>query len=1091
MAAIVESRAAAALQRPHGQPVEIESTSQHQIGTQPPVSPDIGRAGTGPYLGAARLSLLMQPPALAHSADASWRRVLLRTVALALLCGLLQALLPGYTLGTVELPPLSVVLGVAVAAAISRGRWTVPAAIAGVLTADWLTGIALPQALGGALVLGLQALLAGWLVRHADDHDLLQLDSDTRLRRFVLLIAPATALLGVLATPLLHWGLEPSAALWQWRPELAAAVGRLLADSAGIIVTAPVLLCWLARPQGVWRQRRRVVALPLLLVVAVMLPGFDQVASRDELRLQVRFDREANLRQVRLQKLTLDPLNAVLALRGVLAAAGPALDSALFDQLSAGWIERTPGLRSTGWLEARPATANADADLLLRHVSAAPGGGSSALPGARLATDGRLLIDAVLRQAVDKTLASSAPVVIYGAAGGLQASVGASALVLQSVPAGKDAARRLVFALVDFGALVAPALPEAGDPNLHACLTGVAAEAGASALRLAGPAGCERDTAAKALRAMPFTVTFADQRLGLLVTEPATADNRLFTAVWLLALPTAVGLAMLSALLLALSGRLRRIEDRVNVRTAALQTEIDERRQTESKLLVSEQRFRAIFDNMSIGVTVVDSDGRIADVNPAFCSMMGCSAADLLRRPLSDIRLPDVSEDDGTAVALGGGQARRQRYLTPDGRVLQVAASLRTLVDATGAPVATLGALQDLTQVLRLREAEREREQAEIASRTKSEFLANLSHELRAPLNAILGFTQMLEQNSGDGEADNPHQQHGLAQIRQAGWHLLDMINDVLDLSRMEAGSLRLTLESVSLPDLAQDAVAMVEPLAQQAQVNLSLSLSPQAEHVQADPVRLRQVLINLLGNAIKYNRAGGRVLLRTRPGGVGELEIEVEDNGIGMSQQQMSELFTPFNRLGRDRQGATGQPGTSGTGIGLVICRKLSLLMGGELSVSSQEGQGSVFNLRLPRPTGEPSRTVVSAARPLMPQVSIGTVLYIEDNDADADAMRALLQQRPGIQLICARRAAEGLARAAEADLVLLDLDLPDRPGIEVLRALQADTRLRSTPVIVVSAESRPQRIDECFDAGASQFLTKPLDPKATLRAIDDSLSA
>ena len=1034
----------------------------------------------------------MKPPALALSTATRWQRAVLRSVALALLCFLLQASLPSYTLGMVDLPPLSVVLGVAVAAAMSRGRWTVPAAMAGVLGAEWLSGLAPLPALAAAFVLGLQALLAGWLVRHAKDHELLHLDSDTGLRRFVLVIAPATALLGVLAGPLLQWALEPSAPLWHWRPALAAAVGQLLADAAGIIVTAPVLLCWLAMPQNVWRQRRRVVALPLLLVVVVMLPGFDQVARRDELRLQVRFDREANQRELRVQKLALDPLNAVLALRGVLAAAGPSLEPSLFDQLSAGWFERIPGLRSTGWLEARSAAAAGDGgNLLLRQVSTAPGLGASTLPGARVAADGRLGVDATLRQAIDKALASAGPVMHFGAAGGLQASVGTSVLVLQSVPAGKDGARRLVFALVDFGALMAPALPEASDPNLRACLTGVSPELGAGALRLAGPQGCERDVLARALRAMPFAVMLADQRLGLLVSEPATADNRLFTAVWLLALPTAVGLAMLSALLLALSGRLRRIEDRVIERTAALQTEIDERRQAEMKLLVSEQRFRAIFDNVNIGVTVVDPDGRIADVNPAFCTMMGCSSAELLHRPLSDIKLPDVNEDDGTAVALGGGQARRQRYITPDGRVLQVAASLRTLVDATGAPVATLGALQDLTQVLRLREAEREREQAEIASRTKSDFLANLSHELRAPLNAILGFAQMLEKNSNDGDDDSPRQLHGLAQIRQAGWHLLDMINDVLDLSRMEAGSLRLTLEPVALPDLAQEAVAMVEPLAQQAQVSLSLSLSPQAEQVQADPVRLRQLLINLLGNAVKYNRPGGRVLLRTRPGGVGEIEIEIEDNGIGMNPQQLSELFMPFNRLGRDKQGEDGRLGAHGTGIGLVICRKLSQLMGGELSVSSQEDLGSVFSLRLPRPSGEPSRTVVSSAMPLMPQVSIGTVLYIEDNDADAEAMRALLLQRPGIQLICARRAAEGMARAAEADLVLLDLDLPDRPGIEVLSALQADTRLRSTPVIVVSAESRPQRIDECFDAGASQFLTKPLEPKATLRAIDDALNA
>ena len=509
---------------------------------------------------------------------------------------------------------------------------------------------------------------------------------------------------------------------------------------------------------------------------------------------------------------------------------------------------------------------------------------------------------------------------------------------------------------------------------------------------------------------------------------------------------------------------------------------------------MSEQRFRAIFDSVNIGVTVVDPQGpHRVEVNPAFCQMMGCSAADLLQRPLADFRLPDVAEDDGTAVAMGGGQARRQRYLTPDGRMVQVAASLRTLHDAAGLPVATVGALQDLTPVLRLREAEREREQAEVASRTKSDFLARLSHELRAPLNAILGFAQMLgSEDMADGLAGTQQQRrHGLGKIRQAGWHLLDMINDVLDLSRMEAGSLRLTLEPVSLPDLAQEAMALVEPAAAQAQVQLQLSLSPQAEWVQADPVRLRQVLVNLLGNAVKYNRRDGQVVLRTRPAGVGELSIEVEDTGIGMNEAQLGELFTPFHRLGRGQAGTPGQPGSQGTGIGLVICRKLTDMMGGTLEVSSQEGQGSTFSLRLPRPVGEPQRTVVSSMVPLGPQVSIGTVLYIEDSTADTQAMQALMAQRPGITLVCAATAADGLAQAAQADLVLLDLDLPDRPGIEVLRALQADSRWRNLPVIVVSAESRPQRIDDCFDAGATQFLTKPLEPQQVLRAIDEALKA
>jgi hypothetical protein len=226
-------------------------------------------------------------------------RGLTRALALALLCAVLQALLPVYTLGTASLSPLSVVLGVVVAAAMARGRWTVPAALLGVLAADiaW-RGLAWPPALAGAAVLGLQAMLTGWLMRHAADAELMQLDTWPRLKRFVLVAAPAAALVGVAGGMLLQAGLDAAAAQPLTRPQLAGAVGRFIADAAGIIVTAPVLLCWLGRPLQAWRPRRRLVALPLLMLVAGLLPGFHELARRDEGRLQAAFDREANLRRV-------------------------------------------------------------------------------------------------------------------------------------------------------------------------------------------------------------------------------------------------------------------------------------------------------------------------------------------------------------------------------------------------------------------------------------------------------------------------------------------------------------------------------------------------------------------------------------------------------------------------------------------------------------------------------------------------------------------------------------------------------------------------------------------------------------------------
>ena len=1033
----------------------------------------------------------------------AFSRVLLRSVALALVCGLLQALLPRYTLGAAVLAPLSVVLGVTAAAVLARGRWVLPAAMVGLVLGDLVVGIALPVALIEALVLGLQALMVGWWMRHRRDPDLLQFDTWPRLRGLVLVAAPAGAAVGLLAGLLGQWGMDAAAALPLSRPQLAAAVGRFVADWSGIVAVAPILLCWLAAPQSAWRSRRRAVALPLLLLVAVMLPGFHEVARRDETRLQSAFERDATARRLRIQQLLDKPLDAALALSGMASAGAQAPTAAAFERQAAAWAERVPGLLASGWLERSPA-GPAGINWLVRQVQGTASVGAG-LPGTSVGPDGLARLPTAMRAAIDRALDKPAAQVLTGASASLQADPASPAppaqpdrgtpslVVLQAVPAAAGHAnRQVVFLVVDAGRLLAAALPETDDPNLRVCLTDLGASRAVALHRVAGPQGCEHDAANPAVRRSLGRLQMADQRLDLLVSEPPTADNRLFTAVWLLALPAVLGTALLAALLLALTGRLRRIEDRVRERTFALQTEIDERRQTESALAVSEQRFRAIFDSVSIGVTVVDRAGLLVEVNPAFCTMMGCTAAALLGRPLADFHLPDVQVEDGTALAVGGASARRQRYLTPDGRVLQVAANLRTLHDGQGQPVATVGALQDLTQVLRLREAERERDEADIANRTKSEFLANLSHELRAPLNAIVGFAQMLDQSPAGNDHDGteaPAQRHGLAQIRQAGWHLLDMVNDVLDLSRMEAGSLRLTLEPLSLADLAQEAATMVEPAALQAGVQVDLSLSPQADRAVGDAMRLRQVLLNLLGNAIKYNRPGGRVLLRTRPGGVGEVLIEVEDSGSGMSEAQMADLFTPFNRLGRERTGSPGAPGSQGTGIGLVISRKLGQMMGGELTASSREGQGSTFTLRLQRPSGEGLRTVVTSSVPLVSNVVIGSVLYIEDSEADIQAMQGLLSARPGITLQCARSAAEGLAMAHDIDLVLLDLDLPDRPGMAVLQALMADSRMRHTPVVVVSAESRPQRIDECFDAGAAQFLTKPLDPQLTLRTIDASL--
>ncbi len=1025
-------------------------------------------------------------------------RLALRMGLLALLCGVLQAVLPRYAVGADELSPMSVVLGVAVAAVSTRGRWMVLAVLAGVAASEWLTGAWFRHEVLDVTALAVQSIAAGWLLRHGDDREVLRMDTAPRLRRFLLVVAPLVAALGaaIYALAIALFTPAPLAVL------PVGALARFVADWSGIAVAAPVLWCWLAQPVDAWRHRRGIVALPLVLVAAMMLSGFAEVARRDELRLKVRFDRDAEARLRRVEAELPGAIDAVDAMRGALLAGGGSMDPRLFDDLAGAWSARWPGILGMGWLEPAAAGALRTADgarlgeppvdraalaadaqaLVLRHYLGATIGAVAPFAGADGSTVNALSVP-VIRRAVANVQTEHGATVSTAFKLGAEGRIGV--LVLRSLGTASGV-NHFVFALVDVNQLLARALPAPRDEFLRACLTDT--EKGVALPRLAGPPGCESERVEPDTRLLNTRIPFGDRRLNLLVVQAPGADSRLLSAVWLLALPTVVGIAVLSGLLLDITGRLRRIGDRVRERTAALQTEIDERRRTEHALADSEQRFRAIFECVNLGVTLVGGDGRILMANPAFRAMTGYSEDELRQRPLTDIRLPDVAEDDGTAAALGGSQARRQRYLTRDGRVLHVAASVRELHDPAGRTVATVGALQDLTEMLRLREAEHERERAHAANQAKTEFLARLSHELRAPLNAIIGFAQLLS-GADDSQPDALSQQRALTQIRQAGWHLLDMISDVLDLSRIEAGELKLAIDALSLTEVAHEAIGMVEPIALRAGVELRTRLHEDATLVAADPVRLRQVLVNLLGNGVKYNRRGGFVELRSVPDAPGMVRIEVEDDGIGMTEAQQGALFTPFERLGRD----ASVPG--GTGIGLVICRKLVALMGGEMSVASREGEGSTFSFRLPR--GRSAAAAAEAPPPrastrsgtLASAVSIGRVVYIEDRAADVELMRGWIKRRPGIELVCVGSAAEGLTQATTADLVLLDLDLPDMRGLDLLKALKSDPRTRATPVIVVSADALPARIDASFDAGALHYLTKPVDVQQLLHALDDAL--
>ncbi|HEX4598149.1 MAG TPA: ATP-binding protein [Burkholderiaceae bacterium] len=385
-----------------------------------------------------------------------------------------------------------------------------------------------------------------------------------------------------------------------------------------------------------------------------------------------------------------------------------------------------------------------------------------------------------------------------------------------------------------------------------------------------------------------------------------------------------------------------------------------------------------------------------------------------------------------------------------------------------------------------LREAERARLVAEEATRAKDDFLSRMSHELRTPLNAILGFAQIVLGDPAQPLSDP--QRRRVAHIETAGWHLLAMIDDLLDLSRIEAGTFRLSIEPIALDLAIDETMTMLSSAAGQQGVVVRAQIDPAASRVLADGTRLRQVLANLVSNAIKYNVRGGTVTIVARPADHDDVRITVADTGHGMSPPQLSELFQPFNRLGRDAGPAEG------TGLGLVVAKRLVEVMKGRIDVNSVEGRGSTFSVTLPAAHADPAARLHSGqAQERAAHYGRKRVAYVEDNSLNAEVMRALLSLRPQIQLEVYARAADGLAAIRDGgfDLLLLDMNLPDARGIDVLRELKSDPATRAMPVIIVSADTVADRLHEALGAGAAAYIAKPIERVQALEKIDRALQA
>jgi CheY-like chemotaxis protein len=413
------------------------------------------------------------------------------------------------------------------------------------------------------------------------------------------------------------------------------------------------------------------------------------------------------------------------------------------------------------------------------------------------------------------------------------------------------------------------------------------------------------------------------------------------------------------------------------------------------------------------------------------------------------------------------------------------------VLDEQGRPRRRIGVNWDITEIRMAEIARQEKAVALRESQAKSEFLARMSHELRTPLNAVLGFTQLLIAEAD--HVDRPALLLRLQHIRSAGQHLLSLINDVLDLSSLDTGEVRMASMPVPLAELVQQTLPLVERMAHEYGVRLRAGSLHGA--ALGDPTRLRQVLLNLLSNGIKYNRPGGTVTVDVHcEDGAGgeELCLVVSDTGRGMSEQQLLHVFEPFNRLGIEREGIEG------TGIGLTIVKALVERMGGSVHVRSEVGRGTRFEVRLRR-TEEPAAPVRPAPPaaeapagseppPVARPARSGRLLYIEDNPVNAMIVHELVHTRPGLQLEIAPDGESGVrqAIAMRPDLILVDMQLPDIDGREVRRRLRAHPGTAHIPCIALSANAMPQDMEQALAAGFADYWTKPLDFKAFTNALD-----
>jgi len=523
-------------------------------------------------------------------------------------------------------------------------------------------------------------------------------------------------------------------------------------------------------------------------------------------------------------------------------------------------------------------------------------------------------------------------------------------------------------------------------------------------------------------------------------------------------------------------------------------TDNSARMDVEDRLRWTEESFHLMVESVTdYAIVMLDPQGRIMSWNSGAQRIKGYSAEEIVGQSFTRFYSSKDAERGAPTRDLEAARTRGRFEdegwrMRRDGSTFWANIVLTAVLDHVGNLRGFAQLTRDLTG---RRQAEDEiakaKAVAEKTSLASAEFLSGMSHELRTSLNAILGFAQLME---SEQPPPTPSQKESVAKIVQAGWYLMELINEVMDLAMIESGRLSWSLEPMSLADVMHECQAAIEPQAQKSGIRMTLPEIDGQCFIKADRTRVKQVLTNLLSNAIKYNRPGGSVVVECTVSAPQRVRISVTDTGAGMQPDQLAQLFRPFSRVGQETSAAAG------AGIGLVVTKRLVELMGGAIGVRSHVGKGSVFWIELvtaaaPRLTAGDEARIPLTGPVIRPGAAPRTLLYVEDNPANLQLVEQIIARRPDMRLLSARNGPLGiaLARSARPDVILMDINLPGMSGIKAMQMLRAETVTAHIPVVALSANAIPRDIERGLEAGFFRYLTKPIKVAEFMDTLDVAL--